>query len=182
MADKGCAVLFSDVHIILPERRALILATHTPIFALLGRPLEPVLRLLGFTEAATLGDATARTIAYRMRDRAGYYFKDSNWRLPFFGGYKFEWQPGVANLDAAAFFFFLATGVTPSMDTKIVGFVMGAINRGEYGIPEKIATIDTVGVHPEFQQAGVGDHETARTVPGLRGLLAPGGQILCDVC
>ena len=30
-------------------------------------------------------------------------------------------KPGVANLDAAAFFFFLATGVTPAMDTKIVG-------------------------------------------------------------
>jgi hypothetical protein len=56
-----------------------------------------------------------------MRSRAGYYFENSNWRLPVFGGYQFEWQPGVANLDAAAFFFFLATGVTPSMDTKIVG-------------------------------------------------------------
>jgi hypothetical protein len=41
--------------------------------------------------------------------------------LPFFGGYRFEWQPDVANLDASAFFFFLATGVTPAMDTKIVG-------------------------------------------------------------
>jgi len=52
----------------------------------------------------------------------------------------------------------LVTGISmvAEMDTKIVGFVMGAMNRGEYGIPEKIATIDTVGVHPEFQQAGVG--------------------------
>jgi predicted N-acetyltransferase YhbS len=52
----------------------------------------------------------------------------------------------------------LATGISivAEMDTRIVGFVMGAMNRGEYGIPEKIATIDTVGVHPEFQQAGVG--------------------------
>lgn len=52
----------------------------------------------------------------------------------------------------------LVTGISmvAEMDTRIVGFVMGAMNRGEYGIPEKIATIDTVGVHPEFQQAGVG--------------------------
>jgi len=52
----------------------------------------------------------------------------------------------------------LVTGMSmvAEMDTKIVGFVMGTINRGEYGIPEKVATIDTVGVHPEFQQAGVG--------------------------
>jgi len=87
-----------------------------------GKPFAPDARMKKIlTEAAAVGDATARTIAYRMRDRAGYYFKNSNWRLPFFGGYEFEWQPGVANLDAAAFFFFLATGVTPAMDTKIVG-------------------------------------------------------------
>jgi hypothetical protein len=87
-----------------------------------GKPFAPDERMKKIlTEAAAVGDATARAIAYRLRDRAGYYFANSNWRLPFFGGYKFEWQPDVANLDAAAFFFFLATGVTPAMDTKIVG-------------------------------------------------------------
>jgi hypothetical protein len=73
------------------------------------------------TEAATVGDATARAISYRFRQKQGYFFDDLNWRLTFVGGYKFEWQPGVANVDEAAFFFFLATGVTPAMDTKIVG-------------------------------------------------------------
>jgi len=87
-----------------------------------GKPFKPDARMKKIlTEAAVVGDATARSIAYRLRSRAGYYFENSNWRLPFFGGYKFESQPGVANLDAAAFFFFLATGVTPAMDTKIVG-------------------------------------------------------------
>jgi hypothetical protein len=87
-----------------------------------GKPFAPDERMKKIlTEAATVGDATARTIAYRLRNRDGYYYDNANWRLPFFGGYRFEWQPGVANLDAAAFFFFLATGVTPAMDTKIVG-------------------------------------------------------------
>ena len=87
-----------------------------------GKPFAPDARMKKIlTEAAVVGDATARAIAYRMRDRAGYIFDRGNWRYAFFGGYKFEWQPGVANLDAAAFFFFLATGVTPAMDTKIVG-------------------------------------------------------------
>ena len=87
-----------------------------------GKPFAPDERMKKIlTEAAAVGDATARTIAYRLRNRAGYFFENSNWRLPFFGGYKFEWQPGVANLDASSFFFFLATGVTPAMDTKIVG-------------------------------------------------------------
>jgi hypothetical protein len=87
-----------------------------------GKPFAPDARMkMILTEAAAVGDATARAIAYRMRDRAGYIFDNANWRYAFFGGYRFEWQPGVANLDAAAFFFFLATGVTPAMDTKIVG-------------------------------------------------------------
>ncbi|CAK6690341.1 hypothetical protein BBFGKLBO_00799 [Synechococcus sp. CBW1107] len=87
-----------------------------------GRPFAPDARMKAIlTEAAAVGDATARALAYRMRDRQGYIYDNANWRYAFFGGYTFEWQPGVANLDAAAFFFFLATGVTPAMDTKIVG-------------------------------------------------------------
>ncbi len=87
-----------------------------------GKPFAPDARMKKIlTEAAAVGDATARAIAYRLRGKEGYFFDNSNWRQAFFGGYKFEWLPGVANLDAAAFFFFLATGVTPAMDTKIVG-------------------------------------------------------------
>jgi hypothetical protein len=87
-----------------------------------GKPFAPDERMKRIlTEAAAVGDATARAISYRLRGKEGYFFDNSNWRLAFFGGYKFEWQPGVANLDAAAFFFFLGTGVTPAMDTKIVG-------------------------------------------------------------
>lgn len=87
-----------------------------------GKPFAPDARMKTIlAEAALVADATARAIGYRMRDRAGYIFDDANWRYAFFGGYKFEWKPGVANLDAAAFFFFLATGVTPAMDTTIVG-------------------------------------------------------------
>lgn len=87
-----------------------------------GKPFAPDARMKKIlTEAAAVGDATARALSYRMRERAGYIFEKANWRYAFFGGYKFEWQPGVANLDAAAFFFFLATGVTPAMDTKVVG-------------------------------------------------------------
>ncbi len=87
-----------------------------------GEPFAPDARMQAIlTEAAAVGDATARALGYRMRDRQGYFFENSNWRRAFFGGYKFEWQPGVANLDARTFFMFLATGVTPAMDTKIVG-------------------------------------------------------------
>jgi hypothetical protein len=73
------------------------------------------------TEAAAVGDATARAIAFHIRDKDAYYYSDSTWQLPFIGGYKFQTQPDVLNLDAYIFYYFLATGVTPAMEEKMVG-------------------------------------------------------------
>lgn len=41
------------------------------------------------------------------------------------------------------------------IDGKVVGFVMGDIYFGEFGIPETTATIDTIGVDPSVQNRGV---------------------------
>jgi len=85
-----------------------------------GKPFAPDERMKKIlTEAAAVGDATGRALAYRMRQKAAYYFDNRSWKHAFIGGYKFEEQPGVANLDASAMFFFAATGVTPAMDTQI---------------------------------------------------------------
>jgi hypothetical protein len=87
-----------------------------------GKPFNPDERMKKIlTEAAKAGDVTGRALGYRTRGKESYFFEDRRWRLPFIGGYKFEWQPGVPNLDAAAMFFFLATGVSPAMDTQVVG-------------------------------------------------------------
>lgn len=73
------------------------------------------------TEAAAVGDATARAIAFKIRQKGDFYYENSAWRLPFLGGYKFEDQPGVFNLDGYIMYYFLATGVTPAMEEKLVG-------------------------------------------------------------
>jgi len=87
-----------------------------------GKPFEPDARMKAILEdAANIGAATARSLAFKMREKDAYFYPDSQWRLPFFGGYKFEVSPGVANLDGAAFFYFFATGVTPAMAEKMVG-------------------------------------------------------------
>jgi hypothetical protein len=87
-----------------------------------GKPFAPDARMKKIlTEAAAVGDATGRALAYRSREKSAYFFDNRQWKRAFIGGYKFEWQPGVPNLDAAAMFFFVATGVTPAMDTQIVG-------------------------------------------------------------
>jgi hypothetical protein len=79
-----------------------------------GQPFAPDERMKKIlTEAAAVGDATGRALAYRVREKAAYIYDNRQWKYPFIGGYKFEWQPGVPNLSAAAMFFFAATGVTP---------------------------------------------------------------------
>lgn len=87
-----------------------------------GKPFAPDARMKKILEdAANIGAVTARAIAFKIRDKDAYFYPDSPWRLPFFGGYKFESSPGVANLDGAAFFYYFATGVTPAMAEKMVG-------------------------------------------------------------
>ncbi len=87
-----------------------------------GTPFAPDARMKRIlTQAAAVGDATARALFYRVREKAANYYDNRHWKRPFVGGYKFEWQPGVANLSGSAMFFFAGTGVTPAMNTQIVG-------------------------------------------------------------
>jgi len=98
------------------------LGLFASIGILKGKPFKPDARMKKIlTDAANIGAVTARAIAFKIRDKDAYYYPNSTWRLPFFGGYKFEVSPGVANLDGAAFFYYFATGVTPAMEEKMVG-------------------------------------------------------------
>lgn len=87
-----------------------------------GKPFAPDDRLKKIlTDAAAVGDATARSLAYRNRMKEAYFYPNSAWMTPFVGGsYKFE-ENGAVNLDAKSMFFFYATGVTPAMTMKMVG-------------------------------------------------------------
>jgi hypothetical protein len=87
-----------------------------------GKPFNPDARMKKILEdAANIGAVTARALAFKIREKDAFIYPDSTWRKPFFGGYKFEAAPGVANLDGAAFFYYFATGVTPAMEEKMVG-------------------------------------------------------------
>ena len=87
-----------------------------------GKPFNPDARMKKIlADAANIGAVTARTIAFKIRDKDAYYFPNSTWRLPFFGGYKFESAPGVTNMDGYIQYYYFATGVTPAMEIKMVG-------------------------------------------------------------
>jgi predicted N-acetyltransferase YhbS len=49
----------------------------------------------------------------------------------------------------------VVTSLVAEVGGRIVGFIMGEVFLGEFGIPESTATIDTLGVHPEFQRRGI---------------------------
>lgn len=86
-----------------------------------GKPFAPDARMKRtLTEAAQVGDASARAITYRFRETDSYYYPNSSWRRGFAGGYLFE-DNGARNLDGYSSFFFYATGVTPAMDQAMVG-------------------------------------------------------------
>jgi ribosomal protein S18 acetylase RimI-like enzyme len=53
-------------------------------------------------------------------------------------------------------------------DGKLVGFVMGELFVGEYGIPATTATLDTVGIHPDYQRKGVAKQLLDEFVAHLR--------------
>lgn len=87
-----------------------------------GKPFAPDARMKAIlTEAASVGNATARTLAYRSRIPEARLYANSAWETPFIGGsYEFL-QEGARLLDARSFFFFTATGITPAMSIKMVG-------------------------------------------------------------
>ncbi len=48
--------------------------------------------------------------------------------------------------------------VAENQDGVVVGFVMGELYVGEYGIAREGATLDSIGVDPDCQHKGVGEH------------------------
>jgi predicted N-acetyltransferase YhbS len=49
----------------------------------------------------------------------------------------------------------LPTSLVAEEDGTVVGFVMGAVYIGEYGISQ-VGTLDTIGVDPDYQHKGIG--------------------------
>jgi len=86
-------------------------------------PDERMQRIL--VDAVAIGNATARSIAFRPRSETiWYYGKESSWFTAFDGG-DYQWLVddgnGGRNKDARTLFFYIATVNTPAMVLKMVG-------------------------------------------------------------
>jgi hypothetical protein len=86
------------------------------------KPFAPDARMKGIlAEAAAVGNATARTIAFSTRDPDAYLYPNSEWKVCWIGN-DFEFSPGgVLNLDARTLYFYPAFGSSPALTLKMVG-------------------------------------------------------------
>ncbi len=63
-----------------------------------------------------------------------------------------------------------ASLVAEKEDGTVMGFVMGRIYVGEYGIFQEEATLDTIGIDPSYQHMGIGEQLINEFVDHLREL------------
>ena len=61
-----------------------------------------------------------------------------------------------------------ASLVAEEEDGTVVGFVMGELYMGEYGIFREEATLDSIGVDPHYQHKGIGEQLITEFVDHLR--------------
>jgi ribosomal protein S18 acetylase RimI-like enzyme len=47
------------------------------------------------------------------------------------------------------------TSLVAELDGKVVGFIIGDVSSWEFGVPENIGWIDTIGVDPDYQRKGI---------------------------
>jgi hypothetical protein len=85
-----------------------------------GKPFAPDERMKAIlTEAAYVGNATARAITFRTRMPEAYFSPNSAWKRAFVGGNHEFLRNGARLLDARTLFHFYATGITPAMAVRM---------------------------------------------------------------
>ncbi len=62
----------------------------------------------------------------------------------------------------------LVTSLVADYEDNIIGFIMGNVYMGEFGIPESTASLDTIGVHPDYQKQGIAAELVKQFVSNMR--------------
>ena len=90
-----------------------------------GKPFAPDARMKAIlTEAVAVGNATARSLYFQLREEGAYIYESGYWKTAFIGAdYRWLRDDGAGGryLDARTYFFYVATVNTPAMALKMVG-------------------------------------------------------------
>jgi len=60
------------------------------------------------------------------------------------------------------------TSFAAEVDGKVVGFILGDISGWEFGVPDTIGWIDTIGVDPAYQKRGLATALAKELIRGLK--------------
>lgn len=63
---------------------------------------------------------------------------------------------------------YLPTSLVAEDDGVVIGFLMGELYMGQFGIFQEVASIDTIGVDPSYQHKGVGKKLMSEFIDHLR--------------
>ena len=72
-------------------------------------------------QAARIAAGLARTLLYKPRDRAAYFYDDGSWKTAFVGGSHEFIANGARLLDCRTMMHYVGTGITPAMTHAAVG-------------------------------------------------------------
>lgn len=75
---------------------------------------------------------------------------------------------------------YIPTSLVAEENGKVIGFIMGEIFIGEFGISKEIGSLDTIGVDPDYQKKGIGELLITEFVAHLKSLGVEKLQTLVD--
>lgn len=64
----------------------------------------------------------------------------------------------------------IALSLTAEVDGAVAGFLLARVYYGEFGVTERVAVLDVIGVHPDFRGRRVGPALLDQLKVNLRGL------------
>lgn len=64
----------------------------------------------------------------------------------------------------------LSCSLIAEIDDKVVGFLIGQVFEGEFGIPGDSAYIDTLGISPEYHKLGIGSRLMEQFITNMKGV------------
>jgi ribosomal protein S18 acetylase RimI-like enzyme len=62
------------------------------------------------------------------------------------------WERVVSSIESRSG----VVAIVAELDGKVVGFIIGETSGWEYGVPEEVGWIHTIGIDPDYQGKGVG--------------------------
>jgi ribosomal protein S18 acetylase RimI-like enzyme len=62
------------------------------------------------------------------------------------------------------------SGLAAELDGKVIGFILGEVSGWEFGIPETVGWISTIGVDPDYQHKGIARKLSQEFIKNLKGI------------